>query len=142
MNTKSKGHHAAIRFWLAAPVGIPIVYLLMAAFMGDFVQPLALIAFSIICTAGIGLVVWLPIFWLVGWIAISLFRLFSRNQNDNGSTESGSPSSAQLSVPDPALMRYMAAAKANGMDDASVTKNLANAGWSFESIALAAKYFE
>jgi len=136
--THSKATHASIRISLAMFVGFPIVFLILAAFVGSFSDAFALALMSIICTAGIGLVVWIPVCWIVGWIVLKLgYLAFGSKTND---VADALTTEAQKTVPDPALLRYMMAAREHGMDSAAVAQNLTAAGWTADSIELASRY--
>jgi len=55
-------------------VGLPVTFTLLAWGLGDAQRVLALVAISAVCTLGSSLAVWLPLWWLVGWLARRFYR--------------------------------------------------------------------
>lgn len=55
-------------------IGLCIVYVLLASLTGGFGPAIALLVGSIVCTAGIGLVLWIPLCIGVGAIAVATTR--------------------------------------------------------------------
>ena len=122
---------------LSLVVGFPIVFLILAMFAGGIEEAGYLLVLSIICTAGIGLVVWIPVCWLVGWAVMSLIYAM-RNISESEASVARIGAKPGVTGPEPAIMRYIHAAKVQGMDEGEITRRLMEAGWSVESIALAA----
>ena len=68
-------------------VGLPIVFLCLAAFTGSFSNALSLLLISVVCTAGIGLVIWVPLCLFAGWIALTVAKQITstaRTSNRDG----------------------------------------------------------
>jgi hypothetical protein len=63
-----------LRSFKSFAVGFPVVFLCLAAFTGGFSNAFWLLSASVVCTAGIGLVVWIPLSLAVGWAALTLAR--------------------------------------------------------------------
>lgn len=55
-------------------VGLPLVFLCLVAATGGLSNAFWLLVGSVVCTAGIGLVVWIPLSLVVGWAALTLAR--------------------------------------------------------------------
>lgn len=55
-------------------VGLPLVFLCLVAATGSFSNAFWLLVGSVVCTAGIGLVVWIPLSLVVGWAALTLAK--------------------------------------------------------------------
>ncbi len=56
-------------------VGLPVTFTLLAWSLGTAQQVLALVALSAVCTLGSSLLLWLPLWWLVGWLTRRLYRV-------------------------------------------------------------------
>ncbi len=70
---------------LRLTVGIILTPILATLFVENIETAIGLMAVSIVCTAGIGLFVWIPIIYMVGWIAIAITQFivslfFSRRE--------------------------------------------------------------
>jgi len=148
---------ALIQAPIAIPIGFVIVYLLLAVIMGSLGDAFWLIAVSIICTAFISLIIWLPVWYGVGYGVLLLLRLAGVNvgaifDSKKGQTatppaesqtqvETASPAAqpdravtAHLSRDQQALIYYVSKARAKGLSDEQISRNLAKNGWSAESI--------
>jgi hypothetical protein len=55
-------------------VGLPLVFLCLVAATGSLSNAFWLLVGSVVCTAGIGLVVWIPLSLVVGWAALTLAK--------------------------------------------------------------------
>jgi hypothetical protein len=53
-------------------IGLPILVVILSAFTGGIANAFWLVAASIVCTAGIGLAIWIPLAIGVGWVAFSV----------------------------------------------------------------------
>ena len=137
-----------------AVVGWFIIYIGLSIVLLDPASALGIIAISVICTAGISLILWIPISYLVGWGALSLISLLKKlftgdtppkdeqetaAQQGNLSTLSerlnqelrgGSP----LTTDQQALTHYIAKASAKGLTNDQIRANLENNGWSIGNI--------
>ncbi len=60
---------------LNVAVGLPVTFTVLAWGLGNAQQVLALVAISAVCTLGSSLAVWLPLWWLVGWLARRCYRV-------------------------------------------------------------------
>ena len=149
---------------IAIPLGMLISYLLLAAIMGDFGDAFAMIAFSIICTAGISLIIWLPVWYVAGYLVLiairfllkwaevdtgSIFR--SRKKQGSGEAEQNPVKSdrlqslsgqldqevgqqPKLTKDERALINYIQKARSKGLTTAQISTNLAKNGWPGNSI--------
>lgn len=94
---------------------------------------------SIICTLGIGLVVWIPLWYVTGYAVIivvnlllgvfgySLGSLISRRIRKT-------PHNQSLSRDQLALTNYIQKARQKGLDDAQILSNLKQNGWNSQSV--------
>jgi hypothetical protein len=55
-------------------VGLPLVFLCLVAATSSLSNAFWLLVGSVVCTAGIGLVVWIPLSLVVGWAALTLAK--------------------------------------------------------------------
>ena len=60
---------------LAIPIGAVMALIVLAIFVGDLGSAFALMALSIICTAGISLIIWIPVCYILGYMVIALVRV-------------------------------------------------------------------
>ncbi|MBD2067075.1 hypothetical protein H6F93_05955 [Leptolyngbya sp. FACHB-671] len=63
-----------IRSFKSFAVGFPLVFLCLAAFTGGLSNAFWLLAASVVCTAGIGLIIWIPLSLVTGWAALTLAK--------------------------------------------------------------------
>ena len=66
------------RFFRDLVVGVPIVFIGTVICAGGLEDACMLLAVSVICTCGFGLLFWLPLCWFVGWLLMAIVRAFSR----------------------------------------------------------------
>lgn len=103
----------------------------------------SLFALSIICTAGVSLIIWLPLGYLVGAITFAVTRFFLRLvgiQTDSKKAEDKQPAKQKQPAPgrdQMALANYIQKARQKGLTDAQITQNLLSSGWTDASIAIA-----
>jgi hypothetical protein len=113
---------------------------------GDVTTAFAILLFSIICTAGISLILWLPLWYGVGYLTVALFRLLVRAFGGQTSSPAAPPQQplAQaapageqgqaLSRDQIAITTYIKKARAKGLNRESISKALQANGWKVESI--------
>lgn len=109
----------------------------------------SLIFLSIVCTLGISLVIWIPLFWLVGYITLSI--IYKINPQLNQSSLSNDQDINQSPVPNNqslknqgvffvnnkqiyALVDYIKKAQAKGYSDSQIETRLKKNGWSQSEI--------
>jgi hypothetical protein len=142
-NSKSGLNSWLISAALNIPVGIVVSFIFLTVFMeGDITTAFAILVFSIICTAGISLILWLPIWYGVGYLTVALFRLLVRAFGGQSSSPQqplaqAAPAGEQekaLSRDQIALTNYIKKAKAKGLNRESISKALQTNGWTADSI--------
>ena len=111
-------------------LGLPIVFLSLAMMTGSLINAASLLAFSIICTLGIGLVFWLLIAWIVGWIILSgvvpLFKqMFPSVGQGNSANEEDRWEGGEA-----ALKGYIQRSVAANATESQITNRLISQGWS------------
>jgi len=142
-NSKSGLSSWLISAALNIPVGIVVTLIFLTIFMeGDVSTALAILVFSVICTAGISLILWLPIWYGVGYLMVALFRLLVRAFGGQSSSPQqplaqAAPTGEQgqaLSRDQLAITNYIKKAKAKGLNRESISKTLQTNGWTADSI--------
>ena len=147
---------------LAIPIGAVMALIVLAIFVGDLGSAFALMALSIICTAGISLIIWIPVCYILGYMVIALVRvalkaagvdvggLFGGSKRDNNSPDdpTAEPSlqnlttaldedlavKSNLTKDQAALINYIRKAKQKGLSNDVITRNLGQNGWNTDSI--------
>jgi hypothetical protein len=109
-------------------IGVPISFLILSGFVGGFSDALAGMALSIICTAGVSLVIWIPIWYLLGFIAISCFEMAigGTHPERRPSTEVRTQTPRDLEV----VTNYLRLAESSNLSQVEITVRLEEAGWS------------
>lgn len=143
---------------ITAPINIPIgfvlVFLILALFIGSLSDTFSLILLSVICTAGISLILWLPIWYGTGYLCLSLVRLVLKafgvslpgasttpRQPVTPATTSGDQAQG-LSRDQTAVINYIQKAKAKGLNREFITKALLANGWRHDNINAAFQWVE
>src|SRR5688572_29883472 len=107
-----------ISYGCIAPfAGAPVVFLITAIATGGVNQAGQLIGASIICTAGLGLIVWLPACWIAGIVVVTIISQIMHREK-----------------PDDDLVTYIREASARGLSQQEIERKLQSQGWSDEII--------
>lgn len=106
-------------------IGI-VVLGLIAMVNQDFA---GLLGASIICSLGAGLVIWLPIAWMIG-ATISTIFMPSRGKDDKAELTL----SEKMAFEYTALKNFYTDAKAKGLSTEEIQKKLIEAGWAEDQI--------
>ncbi|WP_072622666.1 hypothetical protein [Spirulina major] len=80
---------------------------------------LIIIGVSIVCTLGVSLVLWVPLWWLLGWIVLRLLK-----------AKAAAPTVAMVSNNLRPLMTYIEQARSRGYSDDQIQRRLTQEGWS------------
>ena len=116
---------------LALGIGIIITFLGLSIFLGDIGGAISLIVLSVVCTAGISLIIWIPLCWAIGWIILQILKLagvFSPATN---------PVNTRIESHTMALINYIKQAKNHGLSDTQIATRLRTQGWTNEDIETA-----
>lgn len=129
-----------MRRFIQLVLGIPITFISLALISGGFQPALQIIQISIICTAGISLVVWIPLCWFVGWVAIKMIENASgRTLIPYDSMEIRSDALRQqnisLTPQNISLIDYIEKGIKQGWSESQITSRLRAQGWEDEEIA-------
>ena len=127
-------------------VGFVTLYLIMAIGMADFTSAGLLMFASIICTAGLGLIIWFPLSWLTGFVVIYLFNSIRRKsflppkQDSLSGSIDGMVTAPIVSNDVLAIAQYIAKSRQRGASDSQITNRLKWTGWTDRDIGLAFSY--
>ncbi len=137
-------------------LGALITFIILVFMAGDIATAGAIYIGSIVCTLGISLILWLPLWYGVGWIVTAIFKTIEGHlgpEKDKGITSAAEalPQTGKLQAlterlnqelhNDPALARnqaallnYISKAREKGLSNQQITLNLANTGWPADHI--------
>jgi|GEM_PF-1426396 len=139
---------------ITIPIGMVISYLVMSIVMWDFGAAFGIIALSIICTLGISLILWIPLWYGVGYGVLIALRfllplfgmdisgLFERKKAKSASGDKSNPAQPALSRDQQALLNYIKKARTKGLNDEQISRNLKINGWKANSISAAFQMVE
>ncbi len=114
-------------------IGFAAIFLVLLLFTGPAAP--VLVAASIICTAGIGLVVWIPLSYGVGSLIVAIYQSISNNSKSSGGIESSTSSqTTNLTNDQRAIINYILLARGRGFKDDDTFTNLKVNGWSEQMI--------
>jgi hypothetical protein len=108
--------------------------LVTSALMSLFIGPQnagTLLLLSVICTFGLSLIIWLPIFWIVGYVTLTIADLINQRRN-RGSSHTGLesiPSSQSIDSNAIALSSYIQRSRLQGASDTQIITRLQDKGW-------------
>jgi len=109
--------------------GLVIIVLLLLLFFGS--GAIGILLISIVCTAGLGLAIWIPAGFAVGSLVFSIAHLFSKNLNQENQPK--------LNRDELALVNYIKTAKKSGLNTNEISSRLKEKGWTEEKISTALK---
>jgi hypothetical protein len=116
-----------VKFWKPLFVGFGVSSLALCAFAGGVDEGLQLLLISVVCTLGAGLLVWIPLWWVVGWVTLLVIGLFKDKTISPGLK---SPMTRDADV----VGNYIRDARAQGKSDADIDQELRLHGWREEFI--------
>jgi len=119
--------------WKRIGIGAIIIFIFAALGGGD---GLSFLALTIICTAGISLLIYIPLSWLLGTIVITAYRILFKkyiNKFDEGEE-------AKIDNNNKAIIDYILQARGVGFSDDKIKQTLIlEGGWSKEEVEKAFK---
>jgi len=121
---------------MKSPKALSIFVGLIAYLLCSF--PFGGVAFlfvSVVCTAGVALIVWLPAFWLVGFVILSLFDLFTAVSTSDERQEAKPLDKKQM-----VFIQYIQKERAAGVSDQQISLAFKQVGWTDSDIQAAFKY--
>ena len=146
-----------MKFMIRFATGMVVLYILLTIYMMDPGNALLLIAASVICTAGISLIIWVPLAYVIGWGVLALITWltgWSIEPDSSPSPAGEEPVQVQsdnigalsqqldqqlkkepaLTNDQRAIATYIRKALDRGITREKIQVNLQNNGWSADSI--------
>jgi len=115
---------------LYIPLGCAVSFLFMWPMIGSLKETIMLLIMSIVCTAGIGLVVWIPVWFLVGWATFSVINLVFGKSKKSATP----PPLPDYSREQRAIINFLEDARRSGLSDEDACARLRAIGWPDNSI--------
>src|SRR3989344_9015960 len=103
-------------------IGFFTILLVVSLFAGP-TSAIQLAAFSIICTAGVSLVIWIPLSYGIGSLAFSIYESVTKSKKD------GEEPKSSLTNDQKALTDYIHQSRSKGVNDDNIFSMLKNNGW-------------
>ena len=123
----------------ALPVGAVMLFLGLIIMTGNPVSAGTLVVYSIVCTLGVSLLIWLPLAWLVGAVTLMLFFGIAKVMGFSVTTifpvlnrpvgEVFQPAVSRATVHQQGLINYIQKAQAKGFSTSQIHKRLRLEGW-------------
>ncbi len=107
-------------------VGCLVTFVGTCVLAGGIQNALGVMAMSVICTAGVGLLFWLPLVYVSGWIVVSLFQLVTGGYR---LTDEPAPRPQDI-----AMKRFIHQAKVHALTEEELVARLRRSGWSEEEV--------
>ncbi len=130
---------------IAVLLGLPITFISLALLAGGIENAWMILWMSVICTAGISLLIWIPLWWFVGWIIIKIFESLTGRTIAGGiDAEATQVVSSGQTVPissnQKSLIDYIEKAKKQGMSETQISSRLKAQGWGEDEIQQAQSF--
>ena len=111
--------------------GFVISLALLAIFIGGLGNAATFLILSIVCTAGISLVLWISIWWGIGFLFTTLVRAVGGPDLAGRGNAAKKRQAVQLlrNETELALANYINTATLNGMSDPEIRNRLLKVGW-------------
>ena len=131
-----------MKFFLQLIVGFCICTAVTCVMTGGLEEGFSLMLISIVCTAGVGLGVWIPMWWVTGWLTLLCLQLIlgarghflsSMGEKPVAATP-GAGDAATFDQRQQALQRYFRQARQKGMDLEVFCERLRSCGWDQDEI--------
>lgn len=120
--------------------GAIVIYVALSIGIGSFVGAGELIILSLICTAGISLIIWIPSCWLVGFITLTIFdlcrRLFAASSMTMATASAPGEATTNTTVSNDilAIATYITKSRKREASDSQIRNRLKTTGWSEKEI--------
>lgn len=120
-------------------VGFAITFIAMTAVSGGVNTAVQILFMSVVCTAGISLALWLPLWWVVGFAITGAYSLIAQLAGWQRIEVPITAANQTVSfTPEQvALANYTRDARTKGLSETQIASRLAAQGWSNEEIELA-----
>ena len=110
-------------------VGIPVTFLGLIIVAGGWENARMVLLLSVVCTYGIGLIVWIGLCWVVGAVTLAIIGIFVKKPDGKEGAKG-----TRLDLDQTAMTEYMKKAHARGMSRDEISDRLHQQGWSFDVI--------
>lgn len=120
-------------------VGTVVSYVIIAIALGDAVAAWTFILISLVCTLGMSLVMWVPLWWLTGLIVLAVLDLIRIAITHSSNTQRRSTEPTERDTI--ALVGYISRSRIAGASDGQITQRLREQGWTQTEIARALSHF-
>lgn len=109
--------------FLICSILVPLIYGLVISSLSDaFATVFIVFAASIVCTMGVSLVIWIPIFWLIGLLVLGIMYAV-------GLVFVRSPATPPVQRDLMAIIGYIQQSRRHGASDNQITNRLREHGW-------------
>lgn len=108
-------------------IGFATIVVVLSLFTAGAAIPMILL--SIICTAGVSLVLWIPLSYGVGSLVVSLYQSMSKSKKTDGAGPKSSLTNEQKAITD-----YIKQSKSKGVEDNNIFSLLKANGWAENAI--------
>lgn len=108
-------------------IGFATIVVVLSLFTAGAAIPMILL--SIICTAGVSLVLWIPLSYGVGSLVVSIYESVSKSKKTNGEGPKSSLTNDQKALTD-----YIHQSRSKGVNDDNIFSMLKNNGWAENAI--------
>ncbi len=132
------------RFFISLAIGVVELVLFLALTGGISGESSAgtlgqLVFLSIVCTAGVGLIVWIPLLVIVGYVQLGLIELLFAvlYVNQHSATAPALGRSTATGSGRPSVSRYIERMQGAGVPDEMILARLKRAGWSEQELTQA-----
>lgn len=116
-----------MKFIARLGVGFLISFSITAILSGGLQGAVGLLVISIVCTAGIGLVFWIPVWWFVGFLVLHAIAALSRESSEEPESKANP---TRLSSRDfKALKEFIGESLRSGMAVDEMKRRLEQGGW-------------
>lgn len=111
-----------MKFLASLPLGFVMCSIGLSAVAGGVEEGFQILVISVVCTAGIALAIWIPLWWVVGWVTMGIAgSIMGRKTPPAGK----SPMVRDADV----LANYIKAARAQGLAEEDIDRALRQHGW-------------
>mgnify|MGYP007073251292 FL=1 len=119
-----------MRFLRLTGIGFCVGTFFTCLFAGGVEEGFFLLFISIVCTAGMGLAVWVPLWWAIGWTVIAVVNRVSGRSSQPSTTDAPRASGGRTSPAKRSLQQYVRKADAKGVQREKADLLLQKMGWS------------
>ncbi|NJL10141.1 MAG: hypothetical protein HC908_08160 [Calothrix sp. SM1_7_51] len=140
-----------MRRTIAILLGLPVSFIFLAITAGGIESAFQILSLSIVCTAGISLLLWIPLWWFVGWLLIKIYesitgRIVGENATSEGmfalSNQQPNQQRIALNSDQISLVNYIEKATRQGLSETQIYSRLRAQGWGDEEIQQAQLFSE